>query len=477
MRVVSYEDNQHRYLAVLSDRSATSGPIELLLVDATQPSQLTILNTITLGTVPYFAFSSNGSRLFVAEWATLTAYNLPTFTKAWEQTVPGQAPRVHQLRVYGPQDEVLGAWQTFTAQHTSMFGAFPSNPPNVLLSPSINVAEAAGPNGGAFAVSLSAPTSHRVTVSYSSSDVSAQNGIDYSPIFGSLIFEPGQVLLAFPVTTLDDPFDEFNETFKVNILPNVGILQQGQSTVTIIDDDAPPEIAPADTSTIEGSIVGRTLAFPIGLSLPSGKTVTILYSTAPGTADANDFVATNGMVTIPAGQTIATVQIGIKPDRLSENNETVFLNLSSPVNATLVDTQGVGTIVDDDAILLAVDRDTQRAIALDAVWFTSEPFGVNNPNYLGADQRTRIALFTTNLILTDGLVITAQAVDDQQVVYELPVEFVGTVPSFVPVLPDAPILTQIIVKLPDGITTPRDLQVSVTARGRTSNKALIAVKP
>jgi uncharacterized protein (TIGR03437 family) len=68
-------------------------------------------------------------------------------------------------------------------------------------------------------------------------------------------------------------------------------------------------------------------------------------------------------------------------------------------------------------------------------------------------------------------------VDDQQVVYELPVEFVGTVPSFVPVLPDAPILTQIIVKLPDGITTPRDLQVSVTARGRTSNKALIAVKP
>jgi len=477
MRVVNYEDNQHRYLAVLSDRSSTSGPIELLLVDATQPSQLTVINSITLGTVPYFAFSSNGSRLFVAEWTTLTAYNLPAFTKAWEQTVPGQASRAHQLRVYGPQDEVLGAWETFTAQHTSMFGAFPGNPPNVSLSNSISVGEAAGPNGGAFAVSLSAPTTHRVTVSYSSADVSAQNGIDYTPIFGSLIFEPGQIVLAFPVTTLDDPFDEFNETFKVNISPNVCILQQGQSTVTILDDDAPPEIAPADTNTIEGTIVGRTLAFQIGISLPSGKPVSVLYSTAAGTADSSDFVATNGMVTIPAGQTVATVQIQIKQDGLNENNETVLLNLSSPVNATLVDTQATGTIIDDDAIVLAVNRDTLRAIALDAVWFVGEPFGITNPNYLGADQRTRVALFTTNLVLTDGLVITAQAVDDQQVVYQLPVEFVGNVPSFVPVHPSAPSLTQIIVKLPDGITSPRDLQVSVTARGRTSNKALIAVKP
>ena len=478
LRIASYEDSQRRLLAVLSGPAATGGTSSLLLVDATNPAQLTVVNSVIPGARTYFSFSGNGSRLYVADSAKLTAYNLPNFSTIWEQPVTGQSPDTYQLRVYGPNDEILGAWQVSGGLgFTSFFGAFPANPPNVSLSNSISVAEAAGPNGGAFAVSLSAPTTHRVTVNYSSADVSAQNGIDYSPALGSLTFEPGQVLLAFPVTTLDDPFDEFNETFKVNISPNVGILQQGQSTVTILDDDAPPEIAPADTSTIEGTIVGRTLAFPVGLSLPSGKPVTVIYSTAPGTADGSDFVSTNGMLTIPAGQTIGTVQIQIKQDRLSENNETVFLNLSSPVNATLVDTQATGTILDDDAIVLAVDRDTQRAIALDAVWFVREPFGVTNPNYFGADQRTRVALFTTNLILTDGLVVTAQAVDDQQVVYELPVEFVGTVPSFVAVLPDAPILTQIIVKLPDGITTPRDLQVSVTARGRTSNKAAIAVKP
>jgi hypothetical protein len=183
------------------------------------------------------------------------------------------------------------------------------------------------------------------------------------------------------------------------------------------------------------------------------------------------------MLTFPAGQTLATIQVSIKPDHLSENNETVFVNLSAPVNATLVDNQATGTILDDDDVVLAVNRETQRAIALDAVWFVREPFGIDNPNYFGTDKRSRIALFTTNLITTPDLVVTAQAVDDQQGVYQLPVEFVGTVPSFVPLIPSAPVLTQIIVKLPDGITSPRDLQVAVTARNRTSNKALIAVKP
>jgi hypothetical protein len=477
MRVVSYEDNQRRYLALLSDKSATSGPIELLLVDATQPNQLTVLTTITLATVPYFAFSSNGSRLFVAEWATLTAYNLPSFTKAWEQPVPGQAPRAHQVRVYGPEDEVLGAWQTFTSQHTSMFGAFPANPPNVALSNSISVAETAGLHGAVFNVSLSAPTTHRVTIGYATADVSAQNGMDYTPSFGSLTFEPGQVLLAFPVTILDDTLDEFDETFTVNISPNVGILQQGQSTVTILDNDAPPQLAIADTFTIEGTNVGRGIVFPVGLSMPSGKPVTVLYATANGTATTDDYIATNGMVTISPGQTTVNIAVLGKADRLSESNETVLVNLSSAVNATLVDNQGVGTILDDDPAVLATELNSQRAIALDAVTFVKEPFGIDNPNYFGTDKRSRIALFTTNLIHTSDLVVTAEAVDEQQVVYPVTVEFVGMVPSFIPLLAEAPVLTQIIVKLPDGITTPRDLQINVVTRGRFSNKVLVAVKP
>ena len=477
-RIASFEDSQRRLLAVLSGPAGTGGVSSLLLVDATNPAQLTVVNNITPGARTYFSFSSNGSRLYVADSTRLTAYNLPNFSTIWEQPVTGQSPDTYQLRVYGTDDEILGAWQVSAGLgFTSLFGAFPANPPHVSLSNSISVAETAGVHGAVFNVSLTAPTSHRMTVNFATADVSAQNGLDYTPVSGSLTFDPGQVLLAFPVTILDDTMDEFDETFNVNISPNVGILQQGQSTVTILDDDAPPLLAIADATTIEGTNVGRGIVFQLGLSAPSGKTVTVLYSTANGTATTDDYNVTSGMATISPGQTLLNVGFQAKPDRLNESNETVFLNLSSPVNATLADNQGVGTILDDDAPVLATELNSQRAIALDAVTFVREPFGVTNPNYFGTDKRTRVALFTTNLIVTQDLVVTAEAIDDQQTVHQLPVEFVGLVPNFVSVVPEAPFLTQIIVRLPEGITTPGDLQVSVTARGRFSSKVLVAVKP
>src|SRR6185295_19742366 len=130
--------------------------------------------------------------------------------------------------------------------------------------------------------------------------------------------------------------------------------------------------------------------------------------------------------------------------------------------------QGVGTIVDDDAPVLATEENSQRAIALDTVLFLRDPFMITNEHYFGADKRTRISLFATNLELKEGLVITAQAIDSQQVTHQLPVEFVGGLPTFMG-------FTQIVVKLPEGIAT--DLQVTIIVRNKTSNVALVGIKP
>ena len=139
--------------------------------------------------------------------------------------------------------------------------------------------------------------------------------------------------------------------------------------------------------------------------------------------------------------------------------------------------KATGQIVDEDPVVLALEQNSQRGIALDPVTFVREPFSFSNPNYFGTDHRTRIALFSTNFIVTPGLVVTAQAVDAQQVVHQLPVEFVGHIKSFVPVIPQAPVLTQIIVRLPETIGTPGDLQVRIITRGKSSNAVLIGVKP
>jgi len=95
----------------------------------------------------------------------------------------------------------------------------------------------------------------------------------------------------------------------------------------------------------------------------------------------------------------------------------------------------------------------------------------------GARCTAASGIFTTNAILTPGLVVTAEAVDTQQMVHPLPVEFVGNVPGFVAVVPEAPFLTQIVVKLPDGIVSGGDLQVRIIVRGRFSNQVLIGVRP
>ena len=54
------------------------------------------------------------------------------------------------------------------------------------------------------------------------------------------------------------------------------------------------------------------------------------------------------------------------------------MNLSAPVNATTSDAQGVGTILNDDAPVLLIDEITGRALALDSVTQTSDPFLLNN---------------------------------------------------------------------------------------------------
>jgi uncharacterized protein (TIGR03437 family) len=61
-----------------------------------------------------------------------------------------------------------------------------------------------------------------------------------------------------------------------------------------------------------------------------------------------------------------------------------------------------------------------------------------------------------------------QAEDSLHRTISLPVEFFGKVPK-------AGWLTQIVVRLPDEADAAGDLQLSVSFRGRTSNKAVITV--
>ncbi len=77
--------------------------------------------------------------------------------------------------------------------------------------------------------------------------------------------------------------------------------------------------------------------------------MTVAYATANGTATAgSDYVAKSGTLTFAAGTTQQTIDVTVNGDTVVEPNETFVVNLSSPSGATIADSQGQGTISNDD---------------------------------------------------------------------------------------------------------------------------------
>lgn len=122
--------------------------------------------------------------------------------------------------------------------------------------------------------------------------------------------------------------------------------------------------------------------------------------------------------------------------------------------------------------ILLTEDDSLNALALDAVLHTRDPFPLVDDHYFGADKRTRLKLFLLDLDLYSGeptSIITAQARDEQQRVHALPVEDLRKVPGF-------PWLSQLTVRLPGELAGARNITLSVSARGLTSNSTKLRLR-
>lgn len=110
--------------------------------------------------------------------------------------------------------------------------------------------------------------------------------------------------------------------------------------------------------------------------------------------------------------------------------------------------------------------DTGRAVGLDSVTTTSEPFRVVAPHLFSTDGRTRITFFVVGVLLgpADLPLVTVQAEDTQQRIFDLPCEATARVKNL-------SWMSQVTVRLPDTLAGAGELNVSVTVRGIVSNKA------
>ncbi|HEX2698904.1 MAG TPA: Calx-beta domain-containing protein [Acidimicrobiales bacterium] len=109
-----------------------------------------------------------------------------------------------------------------------------------------------------------------------------------------------------------------------------------------------PAISIGDASVAEGDFGAVNLTFTVTLST-SNTATTVNFATANGSATAGaDYAATSGTLSFAAGETSKLINVSVVPDGIDEANETLVVNLTSPVNGVLSDAQGTGTIADDD---------------------------------------------------------------------------------------------------------------------------------
>src|SRR5207249_9063515 len=204
-----------------------------------------------------------------------------------------------------------------------------------------------------LAVSLSAASGRTVTVGYSVNGGSATGGgVDYTLAAGTLTFAPGVTTQNISLTVVNDTADEIDETVPVTLsnATNATLGAISTHTYTILDDDPLPSLAINNVIVIEGNSGTTNANFTVTLSPASGKTVTVNYATADGTATAPaDYAALpTTTLTFNPGETTKTITVVVNGDLVDELDETFTINLSNPTNATLSTGTGTGTITDDD---------------------------------------------------------------------------------------------------------------------------------
>jgi hypothetical protein len=231
-----------------------------------------------------------------------------------------------------------------------------------LAAPEISISDVtlaegnAGTTNAVFNVTLSAGTASIVTVDYVTGDQTATAGSDYSASTGQVTFNPAETLKTIEIPVLGDGGIEADETFTVNLSnPTNSTIADNQGVATITNDDGlqTPAMSINDVTVTEGDAGTINAVFTVSLGSASAEVITADFSTADQTATAgSDYTAVTGTVTFPPDTTVQNVVVPVLGDTDVEPTELFAVNLTNVVNAVSVDPQGIGTITNDDAVVV-----------------------------------------------------------------------------------------------------------------------------
>lgn len=204
--------------------------------------------------------------------------------------------------------------------------------PTISITPGVTVTE--GNDGtveATFHVTLSQASGQTVTVAIATANGTATLADnDYVQASGTITFAPGETDKTFVVQVNGDTRLEGDETFSVNLTSPVNAtIATAQRSGTITNDDG-GFVSIAKTTDGAETTPPSKGKFTVTQSGVSAQNTVITY-TIEGTAtpgEDGDYETLTGTVTIPAGQTMATIDVTPFNDEEAEETETVIVTLT-----------------------------------------------------------------------------------------------------------------------------------------------------
>ncbi len=215
---------------------------------------------------------------------------------------------------------------------------------------------------GLFTITTTNQFNTAVTVDISITG-SATEGTDYAAIGTTVNFPANTTSITLPVEVLADASVEGDETVVVTLTDtdntDVTIGASDAATITITDNDF-NAISINNVISDEGDFGIQAFNFTVSIEGEDDAVTDIgfTYSTLNDTAtlaDSDYVQVTNGSGTITAGTSSTLVTVNVNGDTKVEGDETFLVNLSAPVNATITDGEGLGTITNDDSATISIN--------------------------------------------------------------------------------------------------------------------------
>ncbi|HSW04695.1 Calx-beta domain-containing protein [Aquabacterium sp.] len=251
-----------------------------------------------------------------------------------------------------------------------------------------------------FFVALNRPATTGVSVAYATADDTTQAGSDYLAANGTLNFAPGEMVKTVTLTLLDDTLAEPDEFFKLLLSDPLGATLAESSGLGLIGRN---DSAAASTPLISAKAlaVGESdgfASFVVQLSAPSQNEVRVSYQTDIGSATyggSTDYIYLSEQLIFAPGETNKTVHVAISNDTTAEAAEVFWLDLFSPVNATVAQKYTPAVIVDNDGVTGLPAISISDAVVDEAAQTASFFVALNRPSttavtvaYATADDTT-----------------------------------------------------------------------------------------